>query len=282
MEKYKRKIIFVATILIVIGAAFMLTAFGFMGFDTNELSTANVATKNYDIGEKFDSIKIEDSDCNVQIADSTNGKCSVVFHGNDKMEIVPKVEDGVLNLEMNENRGWYKFIGLDYAKNDLLVYLPSDEYKDLKIKSNSTDIFVDESSSFQNVNLETTSGDLRVTGKVTNVLEVKTASGVVNLDNAVAGKIKTETTSGDINCNKVIATGDLDLESKSGDVSLIECDGKTIEISTTSGDVSGTLLTEKKILADSSSGKIFVPNFNVEDVCKVTTNSGDIMVNVTK
>ena len=65
-----------------------------------------------------------------------------------------------------------------------------------------------------------------------------------------------------------------------GDVKLNRCDAKALNIETDTGDVSGHLLSGKVFVAESDTGKVKVPMPSGDNICKITTDTGDITFTV--
>ena len=85
---------------------------------------------------------------------------------------------------------------------------------------------------------------------------------------------------GDIVLDNVITEEKLSLERSTGDVRFESCDAAEIFVKTDTGDVTGTLLTDKVFLAQSNTGELAVPNSVVGGRCEISTNTGDIKIDI--
>ena len=62
----------------------------------------------------------------------------------------------------------------------------------------------------------------------------------------------------------------------------IQGDAAELEISTDTGDVKGSLLTEKVFITRSDTGRIRVPETVTGGKCKITTDTGNIEIEIQK
>ena len=64
-----------------------------------------------------------------------------------------------------------------------------------------------------------------------------------------------------------------------GDIKLDKSDAAEIFIKTSTGNVTGTLLTEKVFITQTSTGNIKVPKSIKGGRCEITTSTGNIKIN---
>ena len=57
-------------------------------------------------------------------------------------------------------------------------------------------------------------------------------------------------------------------------------DAAEIFVKTSTGDVSGSLLTEKVFITDTSTGKVSVPKTTTGGKCELITSTGDIKIEI--
>lgn len=124
--------------------------------------------------------------------------------------------------------------------------------------------------------IKSSSGEISLSYLDCGELEAEASSGDISLTGVqLSGDLKVNTTSGTISLN-ICNAGSLKLNSSSGTISLTNCDAGSLELRSSSGDILGSLLSDKKFIAKSSSGSIQVPETGSGGVCKVETSSGDI------
>ena len=80
----------------------------------------------------------------------------------------------------------------------------------------------------------------------------------------------------------MIAEGAISIERETGDVRLDRCDAAEITVLTDTGDVEGTLLSEKVFIVATDTGKKDVPESLTGGKCKITTDTGDIVIKIVK
>ena len=70
------------------------------------------------------------------------------------------------------------------------------------------------------------------------------------------------------------------LRRSTGDVELNACDAGGLSLKTTTGDVTGTLLSEKVFITDTSTGDVSVPKTTSGGKCEISTTTGDIRIDI--
>lgn len=315
MKTAKKVAIIVAVVMIVAGLAVSAGALFMLDFDFTKLNTISFVTNTYEIDEEISSISVNGAECDVRILPSEDGSCKVVCQESDKISHTIDVENNELVVERHDNRKWYEHIGVYWGEMEIAIYIPQGEYDDLYAKNLSGDIVIPEGFSFESAEVQSTSGSVRFLADVSGELSAQSTSGDVYIANASPTKLKATSTSGDVTIDHVtvqgsvivkVVSGDMKLsgircesvtvnatsgdidfsdvvttdsiqaENVSGDIDLHMCDGASLWLKTSSGDVSGTLLTEKMFLTDTSSGDVDVPRSASGGECEIITVSGDI------
>ncbi|MBQ9848452.1 MAG: DUF4097 family beta strand repeat protein [Clostridia bacterium] len=130
--------------------------------------------------------------------------------------------------------------------------------------------------------VETASGSIKCNKLCGGKLSFQSASGDIELLNVCSrGRIEINTASGDIGGNGVVALDYIDVSTTSGDISIKRLDvlNNGIGLETTSGNVYAELLSEKTVIAKSTSGDIDIPDHVQSSCfCRVETTSGDIEI----
>lgn len=210
-------------------------------------------------------------------------------------------------------------IGFFIADMRVSVYLPKNKYDSLNAASMSGDIDVANEFTFDNAKVGSISGDVSVKADVKQELNISSTSGDVYAENLNLKKFNAESTSGDVIINNISATecinassvsGEIDLSnvkgkeifantisggvmladtvasqklkanSTSGEIDLKRCDAKNIVLDTVSGEISGTLLSNKQFITETTSGTVNVPQCVSNEECRITTVSGDIYIKI--
>lgn len=312
-----KKLAWIGCLLVLLGAALCVASAARAGFDWEKLSTMPLAARTYGIDQQVTAIVVESGEESVRLLPAGDGECRAVCTENENGSLTydVSVSDGVLSVRARDQRRWYERIGIFVVSGGVELYLPQGDYESLTIRTSSGSVHVPEDFSFDQVQLESSSGSVNFSAGVEGALAVKTSSGGisvadtapreltlrthsggiylerveaeaslnaasssgrVSLTNVTCGSLNAQTSSGGIRLTDVIALEMLRAQSSSGSVRLTRCDGAALNIRTSSGSVSGTLLSDKVFLTDTSSGSINVPRTVSGGVCEVTTSSGSI------
>lgn len=313
--------IITAFALIAFGMLVLIMALSSVGWDFSKLGTGNYETNSYEITEDFENILIETDTANVTLIPSFDGKCSVVCYEQSNVKHSVLVRDGALAVSVEDTRKWYEYIGFNFTKPTITLYIPAGDYATLSIESDTGDveipkelsfksIYVNEStgdvrnyaSASEKIKIDTSTGDIRVEGISAGSLELSVSTGKITATDIISeGDFKAEVTTGksdltDISCKNLISdgdTGDISLknviaserfyiERDTGDVILDGCDATEIFIETDTGDVTGTLLSPKVFIAETNTGRHDVPKTVTGGRCEITTDTGDIRISLTE
>lgn len=210
-------------------------------------------------------------------------------------------------------------IGVNFEPETVTVYLPQKDYNRLYISDNTGKVEISEIFSFRSAQVETDTGYIDFyakvkesmaagsdTGHVTiscgnpQSLNIQTSTGYifvdsmkvhgdiyagastghVELENVRCENLEVRTSTGAINLEHVIASGKADISASTGNVELRGFDAAEIYISTSTGQVSGTILSDKVFLTESSTGSIDVPKSVTGGICEISTSTGDIEIEI--
>ncbi len=313
MKRSTKIILITAVCLIVAGTAVCFAAPAFFDFEFDNL-LAHGTVKVYEPGDGFDRIEVYTAESDILLMPSEDGICRVRCRESEKLFHTVSVSGGALVIEQKDTREWYDMIGFLSPETDITVYLPENVYESLILSSKSGKITVPDGFTFGSAGVSALSGDVRFEADTKGLLEAETSSGSLTVRGTEADKMNLGTvsgdlhvdsaraseliasalsgeieisasgfgslgvsiTSGDISMSDTVVDGDLSAVSTSGDVKLFGCDAKSLLIKTVSGDASGTLLSEKVFITETSSGRVNVPETLSGGKCKIITTSGDI------
>lgn len=284
------------------------------GWEQKEMETST-----YEISEVFRHISVNTKTADVELALAEDGQCKVVCRDAEKLRHSVKVEGDTLTLQVNDTRKWYDYIGIHLQKPSVTIYLPAGEYGTLAIENNTGDVKIFPQGSFESIDvsshtgsvdnaasakkhirLHTTTGHIYAHNLSAEKVEISATTGKISIwDAEVAGALVCEISTGmtvikdtrclnltttgdtgDLRMENVIATGKFSIERDTGDVQLTDCDAGEICIETDTGDVWGNLLSEKIFDAETDTGKVRVPDTTTGGTCKITTDTGDILITV--
>ena len=92
--------------------------------------------------------------------------------------------------------------------------------------------------------------------------------------------LATEGSTGNVALTNVIASQAFSLERTTGNIDLHGCDAGELFIKTSTGNVTGSLLSEKVFITDTSTGNISVPKTASGGKCEITTSTGNITIDI--
>lgn len=318
MSKTVKIWLIVALALVVAGLVICCAGMMAIDWDFTKLVTYSYEDNEYVLNEKFENIYVKTSEADISFLKSENGETKVLCHEKSGEKHSVKVSNGTLVIEISDQK-WYKKIGINFGIPKLMVYLPESEYNELIVNVSTGDVALPENTSFKNVDVSGSTGDIisyslnaetvkfkLSTGKI-SVNEMRTNSICANADTGdidftdvvcmgdISLGVSTGKTrlngvncrslvsiggTGDISLESVIATEKLDIKRSTGDVSFKGSDANAIFVKTSTGDVCGSLLSDKVYITNTSTGNINVPNSIVGGRCEITTSTGDIKITV--
>ena len=298
MKKTTKKRFLWATALMGIGIViFTLTMFT-LNWQFSELSIHR-EEKTYSLTEPIKSITMTDATTQLAIRPAPDGEAKLITQEGKKLTYEVSVTDGALSVTFCDTRAWYEDI-FSFGPRYLVLYLPAGEYEALNIKTSTGDIFIAQDFTFSSIDVQADTADFSCHASAQNTLSVHLTTGDIELAGISAGDIHLSVTTGDILLSTVrctsltsegstgdfvmedlIATGTIDIERTTGDVSFRACDASEIFIQCNTGDIEGTLLTGKIFHTDTSTGDICIPaSLQNGGVCHLKTTTGDIMISL--
>ena len=232
---------------------------------------------------------------------------------------VVSVEDDTLTIRLVDERRWYDRIGISLKTPTLTLYLPEKEYGELIIENSTGSISIPGTYQFDSIRIDcstgdvrcqasaetvsvtTTTGDITLSGLTAEQITANVSTGRVQVSDVRCGSLETSGSTGNLFLINVAAesgisvlrgTGDMRLEhgdaqviriqTSTGDVKLAEADAGELHIRTDTGDVTGTLRTKKVFITETDTGKVEVPKSITGGECEITTDTGDIKIEILK
>ena len=130
------------------------------------------------------------------------------------------------------------------------------------------------------ISLTTSTGGIHVSDVQCRRLETKVSTGRTTLEDITCESLVSEGDTGSISLTRVIVSGEMNIERDTGDVKFDRCDAETIVVETDTGDVTGTLLTEKVFITKTDTGSVDVPKSVTGGRCEISTDTGDIRIEI--
>ena len=301
MKKMKLAMI-IATILIFVGGIVFSSAMSAHGWDFTKLTTVEYESKTYVIEERIDNISIIADTADLIFKKSTDEKIKIVTYLPKDDKYTVEIPENTLTVKREGRFSWSEFIGINFKRAKITIYLPEGEYGSLNIKADTSDVNISDVFTFYTVYIKVSTGDVKFNASANEYLKIRSSTGDVSVKDITAGDIDIATSTGDIKLTNVIcsgtlkaemSTGDIELKnviasekfnirSGTGDVEFERSDAAEIFVRTDTGDVEGSLLSEKIFIARSDTGDANVPSTTTGGKCEIRTNTGDIKIKIAK
>ena len=240
MSRKSKTWLIVGGALILAGGILFAVSLSLLGWNFADLSTSTYETKEYAVAESFRDLRIEADTADVTVLVAEDGVARVEIYEEEAARYRVSVENGTLTVRLADEREWYHFIGVNFDSPQIRVYLPIRELGTLTV--------------------EVDTGDVTLNRCEPTALRIVTDTGDVTLDQCHAAELRVDVDAGDVTLNR--------------------CDADAIYIETDTGDVTGTLLTEKTFRIETDTGRYDVPYGTVGGLCAITTDTGDIKIEI--
>lgn len=318
MKKSTKVWLLTAAGLVVAGCLLFVGVMSTLSWDFRKLSTLSYETHTYEIREDFHSIALNTDVADIQLAVCETGPCRVECHEAENASHRVSVENGVLTVEAPET--WTSFFfSINFDSPKIRVYLPKTQYDSLSIQSDVGNVEIPQGLSFQDVVISLSTGNVAFGGSAAGTVQIQTETGDIRTENVSAGGLHLSTSTGDMEVFHLRCQGDVQVDTEVGDTRLWDVTCKTltsfgslgdvsleavvaeetffierstgsvrfsgsdapeISVKTEIGDITGTLLTEKIFMPESSIGDIDVPKTTSGGPCQITTDMGDIRLDI--
>lgn len=213
---------------------------------------------------EYDSLEIELDTGNIDICDGY--KFGSVDIESDTGNVDFKSDAAV--LEINTDTGIIKV-------NDMTA-------ESIKLDTDTGDVTV-EDVICDRITADTDTGDINVLySTVNDSLTATTDAGKIQLTEIACKKVSATNTTGKTALHSLIASEEIAVDSNVGDIKLDYSDAPLIVLNTTVGSVHATILSDKQFEVSTDVGKINIPASAGEEICRISTDVGDITVIIEK
>ncbi len=311
----------VGIVLVLLGLALFTAVMSANHWNFRALSTVAYETNVSQIGEDFENISLEIDTAHFRLVPAADGIARVECYEETRAKHTVTVENGTLAIHVNNTRKWYEYIGVNFGTPQITLYLPKEEYGALSIKGSTGDGTVPKDFRFESIDITVSTGYVTCLAPTKGQMKIQTSTGSIrvydvhasSLDLSVStgriaarsvtcdGDVSVRVSTGkavltDVSCQNlisngntgdlvlrhVIASGDFSIERSTGDVILDACDAASLSVTTDTGDVTGTLLTDKIFITSTDTGRVSVPKTASGGRCEITTDTGNIKLEILK
>lgn len=319
MGKTMRIWLIIATALVVVGAIVFTAALAACGWDFSKLSTVKFETNTYGGSDSITGILVDTDTADIRFAPSEDGQWKVVCHEAEKVNHTVSVKDGILTIQVVDERKWYDHIGIWVGSETITIYLPEQEYASLVIRESTGDVEVPKAFRFGTIDINVSTGDVKNFASASGAIKITASTGDIHMEDVSAASVELSVTTGhvtgrglncegklsvnvstgdarltDVTCKNFTSggsTGDLmmknvivaermTIDRSTGDVKIDACDAAEIQVDVDTGDVTGSLCSEKIFIVRSSTGDVDVPSTSTGGKCQITTSTGDIRIRI--
>lgn len=319
MGKAMRIWLIIATALVVVGAIVFTAALAACDWDFSKLSTVKFETNTYGGSDSISGILVDTDTADIRFAPSEDGQWKVVCHEAEKVNHTVSVKDGILTIQVVDERKWYDHIGIWVGSETVTIYLPEQEYASLVIRESTGDVEVPKAFRFGTIDINVSTGDVKNFASASGAIKITASTGDIHMEDVSAASVELSVTTGhvtgrglncegklsvnvstgdarltDVTCKNFTSggsTGDLTMKNvivaermtidrSTGDVKIDACDGAEIQVDVDTGDVTGSLCSEKIFIVRSSTGDVDVPSTSTGGKCQITTSTGDIKIRI--
>lgn len=305
--------------LLLLGLLVLVGVLAANHWDLSALDTTRFEKKTVRIDGDFRHISLDADTEKIRFVPSEDGSCRVVFEEPEEVRCEAAVDGDTLKISRRDERNRLgRFTLFSSRTPSITVFLPQTAYGSLTVFVDTGDVEIPQDFRFDGVYVSASTGDIDCRASVSGLIKLKASTGAIRLSELSAGELELAVSTGRVELSAVDckgeaslkvstgkalvkdftsrsfasegSTGNLTLEDavaaetisitrSTGDVTLKRCDAAELTIKTDTGDVSGSLLTPKRFIARTDTGKIDVPETD-GGVCRVTTDTGDIRFTV--
>lgn len=309
----KKLFVFLGICLIIIGG--LIVTFGIVnGNGVNN----NMIEKEYDLTDSFENIEIDIDTADIEFIKSDVNKVKVTEKEKEYHK-VNVIDNRLVIRSYNELKWFERIFNFSFKKMKVQIYLNKTSFDKLNINESTGDIKIPSNFNFNDAIVNLSTGDVSFNAKVTNDLSIDSSTGkvivrnfdgrdiVINgstgdlelinsvltgdlvisrstgditLANVRANNLKGKTSNGNITLADVLITNHINVKASTGDIELNDSDAATLYIETSTGKVTGTLLTEKVFVVETSTGKVNVPKTQSGGLCEIHTSTGKVNIEI--
>ena len=319
MSKKIKALLFIAALLVLLGAVLFVGVMSIMKWDFKGLVTTKYETNTYELTEDFHNISLKSNTADICFVPAEDGVCKVVCYEETNAKHAVSVQDEILTIRIDIQKKWYHYIGIQAGTPKLTVYLPKTEYGLLNIQNSTGEVEIPKNFQFEAMDISVSTGTVKNYASANGSVKISATTGAVTVENISASELEISVSTGnvkasgiacqrgaslivstgraeltDITCNhlyskgntgditlrNVIAENGFSIERSTGDVKFINSDAAEIYVETDTGDVSGSLLTEKVFIIETDTGDIDVPKSINGGKCEIITDTGDIEITI--
>ena len=275
-----KKLVIASLIMILVGVIICGAVYAVKGPDI--LNQQDLVERSYDVDGEFTNISIDVISNDVLFEVATDGVCHVESLDEEGMEHEVCVEgDTLVITSENDINTTIHFLSINTVSPRITVYLPEEEYGNLDIDADTSDVFLDSGITFDSVDITITTGDITIKDFETEGdITMDIVTGDANLMDVTCTNLNYNGTTSDIWLQNVIVAQQMNIDISTGDVIFDRSDAFSISVDVTTGDIEGLLLSAKSFDCSVITGDISIPRDGNGGNCHLHIGTGDISIDV--
>ena len=268
--------IIVALCLLVAGVAIVAAAFTMTDFKFSGFSSEQYEEHTYTVDVDFEHILIATQEHDLKVLPSENGECRIVCDESGNFKLEYEIDSGALVVKVVDQREWYDYIGIFGDSAKLTLYLPKEHYTSITAATDTGDMTFSESLTFTRASIATSTGDINISSKVRESLELAASTGHINVFDQELTKLGVSVTTGKIWLENIKASGRITLECSTGDIELHSVEAGSISSEGSTGDILLKYVTvENDVKIERSTGDVTLTSV-VAGSFDILTDTGDV------
>lgn len=237
-------------------------------------------TKTYDELLEFSNIDLDLSTSDVFIYKTEDGKTKVECDDFEKLYHVVKVEDDTLKITMVDEYKWYEQIMKIKSGHNVKIYLPNEQYNKLKVDNSTGDVKIYKGFTFSEIDIDVSTGNVEVNTKATGDIKIETSTGDITLTDVKGVNLDLSVDTGKVKLWGVAVSGNITLTTSTGNADLEYVVCVDLISEGSTGDIVLTkTMVSGKIDIERSTGDV---KFDMSDAktLKIKTSTGSVKGNL--
>lgn len=192
MKRMTRVLVITAVSTLLLGVTLMVIGAAVVGFQWERLLTDQRVKHLTEITKPFDSIDLAINIDSIELLPSEGDQALVECYESDRSPYVVSVNKRCLTIRQEEHQQWYEFISLHIpTKRSLRIFLPSDTYRKISVKTHIGDITIADSFRIEELSVSADIGTVKVPkaiGAQTNGANIHVGIGNVTIQPKQTGE----------------------------------------------------------------------------------------------
>ncbi len=226
MQKNAKNIIIVVAVAVVLVFSLLIAVLLAAGGE----DVPEMTQKTYEVADDIVGLGITAVDGDVKIMTTDKEKAYVVYYENSDGGYDFYIRSGILNIERRFDTEDESIYIMDDDQAEVCVYLPEKDYTEFYFESDSGDVEIDKNVSISTIRAYIESGDFEFRGKSDKTLLVRSESGDVEIEGAELGEVQIAAVNGDVSFERIVADGDVILNSDKGEVDFEDVKAKSLTV----------------------------------------------------